>query len=285
MSSDAPAPTSKFRVRPHHVVIGLGIAFAALTLASGIVGGVEGWEDDSPITRPVFSGIPGALQVAFYTLTPVLLVYGAFAFADRVKNWERGGPDRRNITPTNAKRRIADFRAGVYMRTLLRDPAAGLMHSMIYFAFLVLLGVTTVLEIDHQLPTDWKFLHGQVYQAYSFIGDLAGAVFVVGIVWALLRRYVQRPYRIRIKTKPEHAVILGVFLVIGLTGFLTEMSRIALEGTPAFEKWSFIGYPLATLVDNVNPSDLDTWHQSMWVVHVVAFFAFLVILPITMIRH
>ena len=28
MSSDAPAPTSKFRVRPHHVVIGLGIAFA-----------------------------------------------------------------------------------------------------------------------------------------------------------------------------------------------------------------------------------------------------------------
>ena len=33
---------------------------------------------------------------------------------------------------------IADYRAGVYMRTLLRDSAAGLMHSMIYFGFLVL---------------------------------------------------------------------------------------------------------------------------------------------------
>src|SRR5438046_940030 len=124
MSSDAPAPTRKFRVRPHHLVIGLGVAFAALTLASGIAGGLEGWADDSPITREVFSGIPGALQVAFYTLTPVLLVYGAFAFADRVKNWERGGPDRRGLTTKNANRRIADFRAGAYMRTLLRDPAA-----------------------------------------------------------------------------------------------------------------------------------------------------------------
>ena len=34
------------------------------------------------------------------------------------------------------------------------------MHSMIYFGFLVLLGVTTVLEIDHQMPEDLKFLHG-----------------------------------------------------------------------------------------------------------------------------
>ena len=92
------------------------------------------------------------------------------------------------------------------------------MHSMIYFGFLVLLGVTTVLEIDHQLPESAKFLHGQTYQAYSFVGDLAGVVFLVGIVWAIVRRYVQRPYRIRIKTKPEHAVILGTFLVIGVTG-------------------------------------------------------------------
>ena len=105
------------------------------------------------------------------------------------------------------------------MRTLLRDPAAGLMHSMIYFGFLVLLAVTTVLEIDHQMPEDLKFLQGRTYQAYAFVGDAAGLVFVVGVAWAILRRYVQRPYRIRIKTKPEHALILGTFLVIGLSGF------------------------------------------------------------------
>ena len=47
----------------------------------------------------MFEGIPGPLQVAFYTVIPVLLVWGAFAFAERVRNWERGGPDRRRTTP------------------------------------------------------------------------------------------------------------------------------------------------------------------------------------------
>ena len=52
-------------------------------------------------------------------------------------------------------------------------------------------------------------------------------VFLVGIVWAFVRRYAQRPYRIRIKTKPEHLVILTTFPIIGITGFVTEGFRIA----------------------------------------------------------
>src|SRR2546423_100925 len=115
VSTEPTTSAQRGRIRPHHLVIGLGILFAAVTLLSGILGGIEGWEDDSPITRHVFEGVPGGLQVVFYTLTPVLLVYGAFAFADRVKNWERGAPDRRPLTRKNAKHRVADFRDGVYM--------------------------------------------------------------------------------------------------------------------------------------------------------------------------
>ncbi len=171
------------------------------------------------------------------------------------------------------------------MQTLLRDPAAGIMHSLMYFGFLVLLAVTTVLEINHQLPESAKFLHGTIYEAYSFVGDAAGVLFTVGVLWAIVRRYVQKPYRIRIKTKPEHALILGVFLTIGLTGFLTEGARIALDGLPSFEKWSFIGYPLAELFDNLSSGALSNTHQTLWVIHVLSFVAFLVILPITMLRH
>ncbi|MEP6659368.1 MAG: heterodisulfide reductase-related iron-sulfur binding cluster [Acidimicrobiales bacterium] len=276
---------SSRRIAPHQIVILLGVVFGVFTLASGVVSVIEGWHDDSPIAREVFTGVPGALQVAFYTLTPMLLVYGAIVFSQRVRNWERGAPDRRKTTPQNVKRRLTDFRAGVYMKTLLRDPAAGMMHSMIYFGFLVLLAVTTVLEIDHQMPESARFLHGRTYQAYAFIGDLAGAVFLGGVVWAILRRYVHRPYRIRIKTRPEHAAILGVFALIAVTGFGSEMFRIARAGSPAFEKWSFIGRPLALLVDNRSAVTLDHWHQGMWIAHVVAFFAFLVMLPMTMLRH
>ena len=255
------------------------------TLVSGVMPLITGWHTEKGPSREVFDGIPGPLQIAFYTMVPAMLVWGAFAFADRVKNWERGAPDRRRTTRKNVKRRLADFRAGAYMRTLLRDSAAGVMHSMIYFGFLVLLGVTTVLEIDHQLPTDLKFLHGRVYLAYSFIADLAGLVFLTGIVWAVARRYIQRPYRIRIKTKPEHALILGTFFLIGVTGFLAEAFRIAIFQQPGYEKWSFIGYPLSRLFDGLSFDQLDFWHQVSWIAHVVSFLLFLAILPITMLRH
>ncbi len=281
-TTDDAAPS---RIKPHHLALGLGVGIALFTVISGIVPLITDWHNENAWHREVFGNIPGPLKVAFYTVIPVMLVWGSFQFANRMKNWERGAPAKRRTTARNAKQRAEDFRAGVYMRTLLRDPAAGLMHSMIYFGFLVLLGVTTVLEVDHQMPEDLKFLHGRTYQAYSFVGDAAGVIFTLGVLWAIVRRYVQKPYRIRIKTKPEHAVILGTFLAIGLTGFAAEMFRIAHDGTPDYERYSFVGYPLAQAVDGLSVDALGTWHQWMWIAHVVSFIVFLAILPVTMLRH
>ena len=281
--------TKRKGLKPYQLSIALGVGIATFTMISGIIPHLVHWKSDSPIHREVFEGIPGYLQIAFYTIIPALLVFGSFQFANRIRNWERGAPDRRKTTKKNFKQRLADYRAGVYMRTLLRDSAAGLMHSMIYFGFLVLLGVTTVLEIDHQVPPALKFLHGDVYRAYAAVGDIAGIVFTGGVIWAIIRRYVQRPYRIRIKSKPEHAIGLGVLLAIGVTGFGAEMYRIAESQAAGInmdhEKWSVLGYPLAQLVNGSSESTLNTLHQVWWVAHVLSFIAFLVILPITMLRH
>jgi Fe-S oxidoreductase/nitrate reductase gamma subunit len=278
------APTGPKRVKPHQLVIVFGSLIAAFVIVSGIAP-LFVKHSEREVSREVFGGIPGPLKLAFYTIVPVMLVWGAITFAARVKNWERGAPDRRRTTAKSLPRRLADFRAGVYMRTLLRDAGAGLMHSMIYFGFLALLGVTTLLEIDHQLPDDLKFLQGNTYKAYAAFGDAAGLVFLGGIVWAVVRRYVQRPYRIRIKTKPEHAIILGTFFVVGVSGYGAEAFRIAADGMPDYEKFSFVGYPLATLVDGFSASRIDLWHQIWWIVHVLSFIVFLAILPVTMLRH
>ncbi|MBM3827624.1 MAG: 4Fe-4S dicluster domain-containing protein [Actinobacteria bacterium] len=288
-TESSAAPSGSRRLKPYQLSIAIGAFMAVFVAVSGFLPLITGWKNDSPIHREVFGGIPGSLQLAFYTVIPVLVLWGSLRFADRIRNWERGAPDRRRTTTANAKRRLADFRAGVYMRTLLRDSAAGLMHSMIYFGFLVLLGVTTALELDHQLPESLKFLHGDVYRGYVFVGDFAGLMFTGGVVWAIVRRYVQRPYRIRIKSKPEHAIILATLLGIGLTGYGAEMFRIA--GSAArgenmdHEKWSFIGYPLAQAVGSLAPRTLELWHQGWWIAHVLTFIVFLAILPITMLRH
>ncbi len=291
-TTNAPSETAAVKqkgLKPYQLSIALGVGIAAFTMISGIIPHLVHWHNDSPIQREVFEGIPGYLQIAFYTIIPALLVWGSLQFADRIRNWERGAPDRRKTTKKNFKQRLADYRAGVYMRTLLRDSAAGLMHSMMYFGFLVLLGVTTVLEVDHQLPPALKFLHGDVYRAYAAVGDIAGIVFTSGVIWAIIRRYVQRPYRIRIKSKPEHAIGLGVLLAIGVSGFGSEMFRIAESQAAGInmdhEKWSVLGYPLAQLVNGSSESTLNTLHQVLWTSHVLSFIAFLIILPITMLRH
>jgi Fe-S oxidoreductase len=160
------------------------------------------------------------------------------------------------------------------------------MHSLIYFNFLVLLAVTTVLEVDHQVPEDLKFLNGDVYRAYALIGDVAGIGFLAGMVTAIVRRYGPRrwrPYRIAIKSRPEHAVILGVLTSVGVTGFGAEAFRIALDGSPEHERWSILGYPLAQLVEG--SGSLAGWHQAWWIAHVLSFCAFLAIIPGTMLRH
>jgi Fe-S oxidoreductase/nitrate reductase gamma subunit len=284
-------------VRPHQIVIGLGIAFAAFTVISGLVPllfphdeTIEQIVEDQ--TREVFGFVPSPLKLVFYIVVPVLLIIGAVLFSQRTRNWERGKPDHRPTNKRTAAQRAKDFRAGVYMQTLMRDPAAGIMHSLMYFSFLVLLAVTTILEINHQLPEGLKFLTGNVYMAYSFVGDAAGLLFVIGVGWAIVRRYIQRPYRIRIKTKPEHAVILGVFMTLGVTGFVAEGFRIAEQSQQAlgmgnglleYERWSFIGYPIASLFET--STSVGTLHTVLWTVHVLSFVAFLAILPVTMLRH
>jgi Fe-S oxidoreductase/nitrate reductase gamma subunit len=273
------------RPKPHQIVLATGIAAGAVFAASGIAPAIVGWHDESPVSREVFGNIPSAVKVLFYVAVAITAVVTGKLASDRVRNWERGQADDRRTTKANSKRRFEDFRAGVWMQTLLRDPAAGIMHSLLYFGFVWLFIATVLLEANHQFPPDLKFLHGQVYEAYSLTADIAGIAFLSGILWAIGRRYLWPPYRIWTKTKPEDAVILGVFLLIGVTGFLVEGLRIALVGRPSFEKWSIVGWPLSAVFDSMSANTLSRVHRAVWGVHFAGFLTFLILLPTTKLRH
>ncbi|MST33463.1 4Fe-4S dicluster domain-containing protein [Acidimicrobiaceae bacterium USS-CC1] len=281
------ATTARTRppLRPSQLVLALTVLFALGAAASGIAGGIETHAHEPRVSRAVFWDIPVPMRAAFYVGVCAAILAAGWLLSLRVQNWERGQPDRRVTTAANRTRRIAALRRGLSMQTLWRDPAAGMMHSLIYFPFLVLFAVTTVLEINHLLPTSLQFLQGRTYQGYKFVGDTAGALFVIGVGWAIVRRYVQRPYRIRIKTRPEDAFILATLLLIGLTGLLTQSVRIAAEGRPAFEHWTYIGWGLSSIWSGIATSTLRSVYQGMWVLHVGLFFTFLLALPTTKLRH
>ena len=130
--ADAPAPAStKKRIKPSQIALAIGLGLGLVTGGSGIIATLTQQHDESPITREVFENIPSELRAIFYTVLSALFIGSAYLFSQRIQNWERGQPDRRQTTAKNAKKRAGDYRRGVYMQTLLRDGAAGLMHSFI----------------------------------------------------------------------------------------------------------------------------------------------------------
>ncbi len=268
------------RRRPTSTRILFFLAFAAFpaTLLFWWMGTLPG--DHLPeIGREVFGNVPGALQAAFYVGMGAFLSLTLYLFAERSRSWERGDSEART---GRWGERFKNLTAGLSMQTLLRDRAAGLMHALIYYGFVLLFLGTVILEIDHLLPEGLKFLSGNVYKVYSAVLDAAAIALIVGVVWAVVRRYGQAPWRLRSKTKAEDAWILTVLGLIGVTGVFTEAARIAVDGRPDFEVWSFLGYPLSSLFAEAAAVG---WHQFFWIAHVATFVWFLVILPTTKLRH
>jgi Fe-S oxidoreductase/nitrate reductase gamma subunit len=256
----------------------LGALGALGTIALGLLGSLQE-HPHFEVGREVFGNVPTATVVIFYVVTAAFIWLAFHLFAQRAEIWEQGRADRRI---GRWRERLQRLVAGLSMRTVMRDRRSGLMHSMVYWGFVVLFLGTVTLEVDHLLPAGMKFLHGPFYLGYSAVLDLAGLVFLGGLGLALFGRYVIPSWRIRSKTKPEDALILLTLAAIGLTGFAVEAARIAVDGRPDFEVWSFIGYPLSALVPAAVAA---TWHQVMWVAHVATFALFLVILPSTKLRH
>ena len=268
------------RRRPTSTRILLLLAFAAFpaTLLFWWLGTLPG--DHVPdIGREVFGNVPGAFQAAFYVGIGAFLSLTLYLFAERSRSWARGGSENRT---GRWGERLKNLTAGLSMQTLLRDRAAGLMHALIYYGFVLLFLGTVILEIDHLLPEGLKFLSGSFYKGYSAVLDAASVALIVGVFWAVARRYGRAPWRLRSKTKAEDAWILTVLGLIGVTGVLTEAARIAVDGRPDFEVWSFIGYPLSSLFPEAAAAG---WHQFFWIAHVATFVWFLVILPTTKLRH
>jgi uncharacterized BrkB/YihY/UPF0761 family membrane protein len=87
---EAGSSSASRRIRPHQVVLLVGVGVALVTAASGIFATITQWHDESDVTRAVFGNIPSALRLLFYTVLPILFVAGAYLFSLRVRNWERG---------------------------------------------------------------------------------------------------------------------------------------------------------------------------------------------------
>ena len=103
---------------------------------------------------------------------------------------------------------------------------------------------------------------------------------VVGLLWAMIRRYIQRVPRL--ERRPGDLLVPIWLLLAALSGFLTEGVRLAAQA-PSWAGWSFAGYWVSLLW---SPSDPPvSLYPYFWWSHAFISLGFIAALPYSKLFH
>src|SRR5256886_6745430 len=169
---------------------------------------------------------------------------------------------------------------GIFQRKVAREWYAGVLHSFIFWAF-VILGASVV-EITAQAygpgwrvptPTIAGFsLTGPLYLAEEVIAVLAA----IGVGMALYRRYMIRPQKLMHEGMRDATIVLCFILGI-VVSFLLFNAADAAAGTVALPEWKPISSAIAST--SIFGADPALWWRMLWWTHVVLLFSFLAYVP------
>ncbi len=168
---------------------------------------------------------------------------------------------------------------GIFQRKVAREWYAGVLHSFIFWAF-VILGASVVEITAQAYAPGWRVptptiagfsLSGPLYLAQEVIAVLAA----IGVGMALYRRYVIRPKKLMHEGMRDATIVLFFILGIVISLLLYNAADIA-AGTASLPEWKPISSALAAVPGLV----LDaTWWRAFWWTHVLLLFSFLAYVP------
>jgi len=172
------------------------------------------------------------------------------------------------------KRTILDAFLG--RRVLQGDIAAGIMHLFLFWGFLSLFVGTSLLAVHHYLIS---FLEGTAYRVFSLAMEVGGLMLLAGVIWALIRRYVQRLPRL--ERRLEDALVPTWLLLVGISGFMLEGLRLASQ-QPSWGAWSFAGAWVGGLFSA--PAG-EAFYPYFWWGHTLLSLSFIAVIPFTKLFH
>jgi len=235
-------------------------------------------------TREIFWNIAGAGEVIFYALaalTLVVLGYGIYKHIRRIL-----GGVLANFPNPITKGRLGQALLNVLSnRTVLRKHTlGGIMHLFIMWGFIVLIIGTTIVAVEfdvfHKIFGMKHFMmQGWFYLGFELVTDIFGAILLVGLVIAIIRRFIlNRP---QLKHQQVDLILPVLLLIIVVTGFAVEGLRLAAKGAELgySPEWSPVGAFIAGMLHGVNPNSLLTLHALIWWFHVLLALGSIALLP------
>ncbi|MFC1609964.1 heterodisulfide reductase-related iron-sulfur binding cluster [Myxococcota bacterium] len=211
----------------------------------------------------------------FYVLAAIAVVIFGIGVFRRVAAWRGRGPF---AGPRLGTAVVAWARDGLLGARLFRgEVRAAVMHLAIMWGFLGLTAGTVMVAIDHYLA---RFLLSGVYLVFSVTMEICGLLLLVGILWALLRRW---PLRVeRLTRHVEDLVVPAWLLLLALSGFALEGARLAAQ-QPTWASYSFAGLLLAPIW----PTDAAAViaYRVLWWGHALASLSFIAYMPYSKMLH
>ena len=252
--------------------------------------------DGVSLGRPIFEFFTPIMEVTFYSLAAISTAVFALGVFLRVRKYWRGKPDMRF---DHLASRIGRAVRLIAPNTTVakRDRYAGAMHFLLMWGFITLFMGTVILALDYDIirpiNPNWQFYRGDFYSIYKLTLDTMGSVFLVGLLAMMLRRFsfhlpqlnytrVDRPAGTysRRSYKVDDVIFIGGLVLIGLTGYLLEASRIA-HDQPVSMVWS----PVGSLISRIylwmgfTPPQLVISHTVLWWTHVCLTLTFVAYIP------
>ena len=212
----------------------------------------------------------------FYLLAAVAVGVFLFGVIIHASVWIKG--IRRQTIPFSWRGISNIFLDGLLGRRIFRgDIAAGTMHILIMWGFLGLFVGTVLISVDYWL---YHFLSGSFYIWYSTCLEILGLMLMIGLVWSLIRRYIQRVPRLERRIE-DLTIVIWLFAVV-LSGFVVEGLRLANQ-SPEWAKWSFAGHWLSFLF--TQPQGALSIYPYLWWVHALLSLGLIAYIPFCKLFH
>jgi Fe-S oxidoreductase/nitrate reductase gamma subunit len=185
----------------------------------------------------------------------------------------------------NRLRRFAKY--GVGQRKVVQGGSGGVMHGALFYGFLMLFAYTSLIFIQTDifpLFTNIVFMQGEFYLTLEFLGDALGLAFVVGLIIAVYRRFIQRLEKL--ETRWDDYFVLTMLIWIGVSGFLLEAMRF-LATQPSWAIYSPVGYTVSQLIaiSPISEGQARNSYQALWWAHMFSVMALIAIWPYTKLVH
>ena len=237
-------------------------------------------------TREIAWNVGEVALAVMYLLVAVQALLLAYGGTQRYLAWRRGRPAGR-IDRVGDRLRQALGVAFLHRRLIRPGYVyAGVMHLFIFYGFVVLFIGTLIVLLEADIMRPYfglSFYQGTFYVVYKLVINLFGLLFVVGLLMAIYRRYGQHLPKFR-RNLSDDAIVLGILLFLGVTGFVLQGLRLAATQDPA-APIHWVSYPIALALGGVDPAVLTGAHAVTWWAHMLANTALLVYIPVSKLAH